>query len=97
MANLNQHLSVLIHASLNLWSFTLQRNLTGVDGAHLSRDAPWIDYPPCVCISSFWRHVVAVAEDESAVIVPKAAKETIDRKEVMRVDHILAQLQRKVT
>lgn len=41
--------------------------------------------------------MVAVAEDESAVIVPKAAKETIDRKEVMRVDHILAQLQRKVT
>ncbi|CAA7393773.1 unnamed protein product [Spirodela intermedia] len=37
-----------------------------------------------------------VADDECAVVEPKAGKETIDRKEVMRVDHILAQLQRKL-
>lgn len=36
------------------------------------------------------------SEDESASQEPKAAKETIDFKEVKRVDHILASLQRKV-
>lgn len=36
------------------------------------------------------------AENESASSEPKAAKETIDFKELKRVDHILASLQRKV-
>lgn len=35
-------------------------------------------------------------ENESATLVPKAPKETIDLKEVKRIDHILASLQRKV-
>lgn len=35
-------------------------------------------------------------ENESASSEPKAAKETIDFKELKRVDHILASLQRKV-
>ena len=37
-----------------------------------------------------------VAEDEDADREPKPVKEAIDRKEVMRVEHILAQLQRRV-
>ncbi|CAK9174527.1 unnamed protein product [Ilex paraguariensis] len=36
-------------------------------------------------------------ENENATLESKAAKETIDFKEVKRVDHILASLQRKVT
>lgn len=36
------------------------------------------------------------SENETAVLEPKVGKETIDLKEVMRVDHILASLQRKV-
>lgn len=35
-------------------------------------------------------------ENESATLVPKAPKEIIDLKEVKRIDHILASLQRKV-
>lgn len=37
------------------------------------------------------------AENESAALDTKVAKETIDFKEVVRVDHIIASLQRKVT
>lgn len=36
------------------------------------------------------------AENENADVEPKVGKETIDFKEVKRVDHILASLQRKV-
>lgn len=36
-------------------------------------------------------------EKETTVPEPKAAKETIDLKEIKRVDHILASLQRKVS
>ncbi|GAA0157926.1 hypothetical protein LIER_15081 [Lithospermum erythrorhizon] len=36
------------------------------------------------------------AENESAASEPKATKETIDFKELKRVDHILASLQRKL-
>ena len=36
------------------------------------------------------------AENENAALESKAGKETIDFKEVKRVDHILASLQRKV-
>uniref|UniRef100_A0A1D1XKU8 Mediator of RNA polymerase II transcription subunit 6 n=1 Tax=Anthurium amnicola TaxID=1678845 RepID=A0A1D1XKU8_9ARAE len=36
------------------------------------------------------------ADNESPSLEPKTGKETIDFKEVVRVDHILAQLQRKV-
>lgn len=37
------------------------------------------------------------SESESASLEPKIGKEMIDYKEVKRVDHILASLQRKVT
>ena len=37
------------------------------------------------------------SENESAASEPKAAKETIDFKELKRVDHIFASLQRTVT
>lgn len=41
-------------------------------------------------------HDVSDSENENVSLEPKAAKETIDFKEVKRVDHILASLQRKV-
>lgn len=37
------------------------------------------------------------SENETAPPEPKASKETLDLKEVKRVDHILASLQRKVS
>jgi len=37
------------------------------------------------------------SENETTLPEPKAAKETIDLKEIKRVDHILASLQRKVS
>lgn len=37
------------------------------------------------------------SEKETTLPEPKAAKETIDLKEIKRVDHILASLQRKVS
>ena len=39
----------------------------------------------------------ADSENETALLESKTAKETIDIKEVKRVDHILASLQRKVS
>lgn len=44
-----------------------------------------------------WFIYDAVDEKESATFDPKAGKETIDLKEVKRIDHILASLQRKVS
>lgn len=45
------------------------------------------------CVSS-WS---VDSENETTIPEPKAAKETIDLKEIKRVDHILASLQRKVS
>lgn len=42
-------------------------------------------------------YISAEAENEDANSESKAAKEAIDIKELKRVDHILASLQRKVT
>lgn len=49
-------------------------------------------------ILSFTSFFIAVdSESESASLEPKIGKEMIDYKDVKRVDHILAALQRKVT
>ncbi|XP_078430495.1 RNA polymerase transcriptional regulation mediator-like protein [Wolffia australiana] len=40
---------------------------------------------------------IGYVDDKDAVVEPKAAKEVIDRKEIMRFDHILAQLQRRLS
>lgn len=49
-------------------------------------------------ILSFTSFFIAVdSESESASLEPKIGKEVTDYKEVKRVDHILAALQRKVT
>ena len=45
------------------------------------------------CVSSG----LVESENETTIPEPKAAKETIDLKEIKRVDHILASLQRKVS
>ncbi|PNX73955.1 mediator of RNA polymerase II transcription subunit 6-like protein [Trifolium pratense] len=42
-------------------------------------------------------YILFDSENETTIPEPKAAKETIDLKEIKRVDHILASLQRKNT
>lgn len=44
-----------------------------------------------------WIYDAVDTENESETFEPKGGKEAIDFKEVKRVDHILASLQRKVT
>lgn len=70
--------------------------LCSVFAARVGRALHYISKAFSTAASKLEKIGYADAENESAALEPKVAKETIDFKEVKRVDHILLSLQRKL-
>lgn len=90
----------MIDNCTTIYSYSILKNIQLVKGLKLKLPLPFLHldfvsaHHRCSlsCVSSG----TVDAENESTSSEPKAAKETIDFKELKRVDHILASLQRKV-